>query len=227
MTTYPPPPDPPEPDRPGDPPEGGWGPASESAPGDPPGEAPAGDPPGETPAGDPPSWNAEDLSTNPSNNPLNDPPGWTPGGAPHGPPSDDPAPPVPPPMPVGGGFDPYTGGAVPPPPPPPPPYNSDGPVQREGPRNGLGTAALVCGILAVALSFIPGVNWFTWPLGVLAIVFGAIGWSRANKGQATNKGYAIAGLVLGILSFFTFCLAYWVLFGATATSINYNAAPFL
>lgn len=182
MTTYPPVPDPPEPERSGDEPAGGWGPASESAPG--------------TPEGTPP----------------------------HPPASSQP--PSTPPPPVGGGFDPYSGGAVPPPPPPPPPYNSDGPVPGgRQPRNGLGTAALVCGIIAVVLSFVPGVNWFTWPLGVLAIVFGAIGWSRVNKGQATNKGYTIAGLVLGILSFFTFCLAYWILFGASGTAINYSTAP--
>ncbi|WP_199038654.1 DUF4190 domain-containing protein [Glycomyces salinus] len=106
------------------------------------------------------------------------------------------------------------GGPVPPPPPPPPPYNGDGPLYDQRPRNGLGTAGLVCGVIAVALSLVPGLNVFTWPLGVLAIVFGAVGWSRANRSQATNKNVAIAGLVLGIVSFFTFCLIY-VLIGAS------------
>jgi uncharacterized membrane protein len=92
------------------------------------------------------------------------------------------------------------------------------------PRNGLGMAALVCGIAAVVTSFIPVVNWFTWPLGVLAIVFGAIGWSRANKGQATNRPIAITGLVLGIASFFTFCLI-WVILGAASTGSYYGNAP--
>ncbi|GAB3993713.1 hypothetical protein GCM10029992_06110 [Glycomyces albus] len=72
----------------------------------------------------------------------------------------------------------------------------------------------MCGIIAVALSLVPGLNVFTWPLGVLAIVFGAVGWSRANRAQATNKNAAITGLVLGIVSFFTFCLIY-VLIGAS------------
>ncbi|THV28008.1 DUF4190 domain-containing protein [Glycomyces paridis] len=198
MTTYPPVPDPPEPERSepdppgGDPAAGGWNPSSpsaENASGSLPDPAPEG-----TPQFPPPS-------------PANPPPSY-------------------PPPPVGGGFDPYSGGAVPPPPPPPPPYNGDGPIQGQQPRNGLGTAALVCGIIAVVTSFIPGLNWFTWPLGVLAIVFGAIGWSRANKGQATNKGIAITGLVLGILSFFTFCLI-WIIIGAGAGSMTYDAAPFL
>lgn len=107
-----------------------------------------------------------------------------------------------------------SGGSVPPPPPPPPPYNGDGRRYDQPPRNGLGTAGLVCGVVAVALSLIPGLNAFTWPLGVLAIVFGAVGWSRANRAQATNKGVAIAGLALGIVSFFTFCLVY-MLIGAS------------
>jgi hypothetical protein len=136
-----------------------------------------------------------------------------------------------PPSPSGAEYAPYPGGAAPPPPPPAPPPpgyggESSGPLYGRQARNGLGTAALVCGIIAVVLSFIPGVNWFTWPLGVLAIVFGAIGWSRANKAQATNRNIAVTGLVLGILSFFTFCLIY-VIIGASGDSMYYDAAPML
>lgn len=60
-----------------------------------------------------------------------------------------------------------------------------------GPRNGMGTAALVLGILGV----------ITLPIvfSVLAMVFGGIGVSRASKGEATNKGMALAGLILGTL----------------------------
>jgi hypothetical protein len=61
---------------------------------------------------------------------------------------------------------------------------------------------------------------------VLAIVFGAVGWARANKGIATNKPIAITGLVLGIVSFFTFCLIY-VIIGAGSGSMYYDAAPTL
>ncbi|MCH7229485.1 DUF4190 domain-containing protein [Glycomyces sp. L485] len=108
---------------------------------------------------------------------------------------------------------------------PPPPRNSGGGKPHDRPpRNGLGTAGLVCGIVAVPLSFIPVVNFFTWPLGVLAVVFGAVGWSRANRGEATNRGQAITGLVLGIASFFTICLIY-VLIGAGSSTV-YGTAPF-
>lgn len=61
-------------------------------------------------------------------------------------------------------------------------------------RNGLGTAALVLGILSIPGAFIVvgGVL-----LGLLAIIFGAIGRSRAKRGEATNGGTALAGIITG------------------------------
>lgn len=208
MTTYPPTPGPPEPE----PPEPG---RTENG-----GTPFSGNPPG--PAGPEPGWSPP--GANPKGVPTH---GETPGETPRAP-ADQPfdgIPPAPPPPGArpGGGYSPY--GSVPPPPPPPPAYNTQGSLRGQEPRNGLGTAALVCGIAAIVLSFIPFLNTFTWPLGVLAIVFGAVGWSRANKGLATNKPIAITGLVLGIASFFTFCLIY-VLIGANA-GMQYDAAPML
>jgi hypothetical protein len=65
-----------------------------------------------------------------------------------------------------------------------------------GVRNGMGTAALVLGILAVLLcwSVVGGIL-----LGILAIIFGAVGRGRANRGEATNKGSATAGIVTGVI----------------------------
>ncbi len=64
-------------------------------------------------------------------------------------------------------------------------------------RNGMGTAALVLGILALvfAILFFP----VGLVLGILAVIFGFIGRGRANRGEATNGGAATAGLVMGIL----------------------------
>lgn len=65
------------------------------------------------------------------------------------------------------------------------------------PRNGMGTAALVLGIIGVALF------WTISPpfiLGILAVVFGAVGLGRAKRGVASNRGSAVAGLVLGIVA---------------------------
>ena len=60
--------------------------------------------------------------------------------------------------------------------------------------NGFAVAALVLGILSLVLFF---TIWIPFLLGVLAIVFGALGISRANKIGGKQKGLAIAGLVCG------------------------------
>ncbi|MFH8365296.1 DUF4190 domain-containing protein [Streptomyces sp. NPDC018031] len=68
--------------------------------------------------------------------------------------------------------------------------------------NGMGTAALVCGILGLVC----GITYFLWVfaviLGILAIIFGAIGKGKAGRGEANNGGSATAGLVCGIIGMF-------------------------
>ncbi len=58
----------------------------------------------------------------------------------------------------------------------------------------MGIAALVVAIIAL-ISVVGGVV-----LGVVAVILGFLGWQRARRGEATNGGIAIAGIVLGILS---------------------------
>ncbi|MEU8622611.1 DUF4190 domain-containing protein [Streptomyces sp. NPDC048623] len=64
------------------------------------------------------------------------------------------------------------------------------------PSNGLGTAAMVLGIIAVAGFCAYGLGSI---LGILALIFGVIGLKKANRGEATNRGMAIAGIVLGAI----------------------------
>lgn len=81
---------------------------------------------------------------------------------------------------------------------PPPGPQSQGDSPQRAPSNGMGTAALVLGILALLLSV------FFFPLGLLlgiaAIVGGFLGRRRVQQGLATNGGVSIAGLVLGIVA---------------------------
>ncbi|UGU34863.1 DUF4190 domain-containing protein [Mycolicibacterium smegmatis] len=81
----------------------------------------------------------------------------------------------------------------------PPPYGGGYPAQppaqgAAGPRNGLGIAALIAAIAGLVLcwSIIGGLI-----VGVVAIVLGFLGHGRAKRGEATNGGVAIAGIVLG------------------------------
>ena len=98
---------------------------------------------------------------------------------------DAPAPPMPPPTPP-----------IPPMPPgataPQVVYN----VTQAAPSNGMAVAALVLGIIGSVLFL---TIWGGIILGVLAIVFGALGRSKASQG-APNRGLATAGFVLGIVA---------------------------
>ncbi|MFV0133371.1 DUF4190 domain-containing protein [Streptomyces sp. HMX87] len=68
------------------------------------------------------------------------------------------------------------------------------------PSNGLGTTGLVLGIIGVVCSLTFFLWFFGVILGILGIIFGAIGRGKANRGEATNKGAATAGLVCGIIA---------------------------
>lgn len=67
------------------------------------------------------------------------------------------------------------------------------PQQGQGamPQNGMGTAALVMGILQFFCLGTIG--------SVLAVIFGKIGMNKADQGLANNRGVAKAGFVLGII----------------------------
>ncbi len=67
------------------------------------------------------------------------------------------------------------------------------------PQNGMGTAALVLGILGI-------LGCFPLLFPILAIVFGKMGMGRAEQGLATNGGAAKAGFWLGIVG-----LVLWLL----------------
>ncbi len=67
------------------------------------------------------------------------------------------------------------------------------------PSNGLGTAGFVVGLIGLVFSFIPLIGVVAWPLVILGIVFSAVGIAKASKGRATNKGLAIAGLVVSVV----------------------------
>ncbi|MFJ7903920.1 DUF4190 domain-containing protein [Streptomyces sp. NPDC096198] len=68
------------------------------------------------------------------------------------------------------------------------------------PSNGMGTTGLVLGIIGVVCSLTIFLWFFGVLLGVLAIIFGAVGRGKAKRGEATNKGAATAGLVCGIVA---------------------------
>lgn len=73
-------------------------------------------------------------------------------------------------------------------------YPGYGPGWQQGPANGMGVTAMVLGIVAVVIFCFWGLGII---LGVLALIFGIVGRKRAGRGEATNGGMALAGIILG------------------------------
>jgi len=76
---------------------------------------------------------------------------------------------------------------------PPQPSGTFGPAQPAG--NGIAIAALVLGIVGLALFCL---RYVSIPCGVLAIIFGVIGKNKAKQG-APRGGMAMAGLIMGCI----------------------------
>jgi len=66
------------------------------------------------------------------------------------------------------------------------------------PRNGLGVVSLVLGVVGVVTSAVT-----IWPtigllFGIAALAVGLAARARVKRGEANNRGIAIAGIVLGV-----------------------------
>jgi hypothetical protein len=65
-------------------------------------------------------------------------------------------------------------------------------------KNGMATAGMICGIVGIVGCWL----FFIGPIaGLLGIIFGAIGLSRAGKIGGVGRGAAITGVVCGIVAF--------------------------
>jgi hypothetical protein len=87
-------------------------------------------------------------------------------------------------------------------------------------RNGMGTTALVLGVVALTLVLLLLFSPLGAFLGLLAVLFGILGLMRANRGEADNRGQAVAGLVTGgiallVGAFLTISIGTWF-----ATHVN-------
>ena len=117
------------------------------------------------------------------------------GHAPGEPDPGSPAPPLPPGAPIP---------PVPPAPPgwgAPPPYGAPAPTfvrPEPAATNGVATAALVVGIVAIPMLVLCGLGAIA---GLVAVVLGVLGLVRAGKlPDSPGKGMAIGGLIIGVVS---------------------------
>ncbi|RZT87658.1 hypothetical protein EV383_4584 [Pseudonocardia sediminis] len=98
--------------------------------------------------------------------------------------------------------------------------------QQPAPRqmnNGLGTASLVLGLLGAIFALLPIIGVIAWPMVIIGLVLGLIGVTRAQKGEADNKGVAIAGVVLSAVGLML-CFAWVALFSSAADSASRSQA---
>ncbi len=86
------------------------------------------------------------------------------------------------------------------------------------PANGMGTTAMVLGILSVCLFCLYGVVAIV--LGVLALIFGILGRKRVQRGEATNNGMALAGIILGSVGIVIGVVVVALLAWGITTAIN-------
>ncbi|UNO41599.1 DUF4190 domain-containing protein [Streptomyces sp. MST-110588] len=87
-------------------------------------------------------------------------------------------------------------------------------------RNGLGTAALVLGLIGALSGLIPLFFWLAGLLGLLALIFGLVGRGRAKRGEATNKGMATAGALLGLASLILSIVGMSIFFKAAKDAVD-------
>ena len=71
---------------------------------------------------------------------------------------------------------------------------------RQVMRNGLGTAALILGIIGTLSGLIPLLFWLAGTLGLIALILGLVGKGRVKRGEANNKGVTLTGAILGLVS---------------------------
>jgi hypothetical protein len=84
------------------------------------------------------------------------------------------------------------------------------------PRNGLGTAGFVLGLLALLFAWIPFVGVIGWPLSILGLILSGFGLQRVTSGKADNKGLSVAGIALSAIALLVCIL--WATAFASAVS---------
>jgi hypothetical protein len=85
------------------------------------------------------------------------------------------------------------------PPPLPPSRYQPQPVANAAPRNGLGIAALILGIIGVLSGFVR-FYWVAGVLGIIGLILGLIGYGRFQRSEATNGATALWGIITGAVA---------------------------
>jgi Domain of unknown function (DUF4190) len=66
--------------------------------------------------------------------------------------------------------------------------------------HGLAVTSMVLGIVSLAFIWLPLIDLISPPCAVLAVIFGFMALPSINRGERLGKGFAIAGVVTGIVT---------------------------
>ena len=88
-------------------------------------------------------------------------------------------------------------------------YPPPTPIPDPNEKRGFATAGFVCGLIGLFL------GWIIWPLPILGIVFGAIGW---------RHGLGKAGVILGILSIVSGIIIFIAVFASSSNTTTINGS---
>lgn len=142
--------------------------------------------------------------------------------------------PMPPPDPGGGPYYGPSSGAAGPYPGAPgqygAPYGSPaggyGGAPGRAPSNGLGIGALIVGILSLVTVLTFFGSFAGWLLGIIAVVLGFLGRSKAKKGEADNGGMALAGIITGAIGF-VLSVVFMIIIVAVVWAVGNSANNYL
>ncbi|MFF3319204.1 DUF4352 domain-containing protein [Streptomyces sp. NPDC003035] len=87
-------------------------------------------------------------------------------------------------------------------------------------RNGLGTAALILGIIGTVSGLIPFFFWLAGILGLIALILGLVGRGRVKRGEANNKGVTTTGAVLGLAALILSVVGAVITFNAVSDAVD-------
>ncbi|MEC3982275.1 DUF4190 domain-containing protein [Amycolatopsis sp. H20-H5] len=78
------------------------------------------------------------------------------------------------------------------------------------PKNGLGTAGFIVGLVGLVVAVLPLLGIVGSPLVIIGLVLSLLGLKKVRKGLANNKGMAITGIVLSMIGILV--CAGWLVF---------------
>ncbi|HMG28909.1 MAG TPA: septum formation family protein [Jiangellaceae bacterium] len=95
----------------------------------------------------------------------------------------------------------------------------------QAPRNGLGIAALILGIVGVVIGIIPFFFWVAGILGVIGLILGFVGRGRAKRGEATNGTMALWGIITSAVAVVVSIVGLVILIAFADLSVEFWAGP--